>query len=126
MTGHGKEGKVDLDWKALIKPHQTVAIYMGLAQLADLTSEFITNGADKDLPVAVIDNGTRRNQQVIIGTLSDIAQKVKESGIKGPAVTIVGTVVTLHDKLKWFMPESQSARAAQASSDAIPAHMSPK
>ncbi|MCP4933615.1 MAG: uroporphyrinogen-III C-methyltransferase [bacterium] len=126
VTGHGKDGKVDLDWEALIKPHQTVAIYMGLAQLAILTSEFIGNGADRDLPVAVIDNGTRHNQRVIIGTLSTIADKVKDSGIEGPAVTIVGTVVTLHDKLKWFMPEKQSARAAQSSRDAIPAHISTK
>jgi uroporphyrin-III C-methyltransferase / precorrin-2 dehydrogenase / sirohydrochlorin ferrochelatase len=125
VTGHGKEGKVDLDWEALIKPHQTVAIYMGLAQLGILTKDFIDNGADADLPVAVIDNGTRRNQRVIIGTLTTIADKVKESGIVGPAVTIVGTVVTLHDKLAWFMPEKQSARAQQAARDAIPAHTSP-
>ena len=126
VTGHGKEGKVDLDWEALIKPHQTVAIYMGLAQLGILSKDFINNGADADLPVAVIDNGTRRNQRVIIGTLTTIADKVKESGIEGPAVTIVGTVVTLHDKLKWFMPETQSARAAQAARDGIPAHLSTK
>ncbi len=126
VTGHGKDGKVDLDWEALIKPHQTVAIYMGLAQLPVLTNDFIANGADADLPVAVIDNGTRRNQRVIIGTLTTIADKVRESGIKGPAVTIVGTVVTLHDKLKWYTPEKQSARAAQASRDAIPAHLSAK
>ncbi len=122
VTGHGKEGKVDLDWEALIKPHQTVAIYMGLAQLATLTRDFISNGADRDLPVAVIDNGTRRNQRVIIGTLTTIAEKVKASGIEGPAVTIVGTVVTLHDKLSWFMPEKQSARARQAARDALPSH----
>ena len=126
VTGHSKrkDGKVDLDWKALVKPHQTVAIYMGLAQLGNLTTEFINNGADKDLPVAVIDNGTRRNQCVIIGTLTSIAQKVEESGIEGPAVTIVGTVVSLHDRLKWFMPEKQSARAAQSARDALPAHIS--
>jgi len=124
VTGHGKAGKVDLDWQALIKPHQTVAIYMGLAQLGNLTSDFIKNGADKDLPVAVIDNGTRRNQRVIIGTLTTIADKVMESAIEGPAVTIVGTVVTLHDKLKWFMPEKQTARAQQSARDAIPAHVS--
>lgn len=124
VTGHGKEGKVALDWEALIKPHQTVAIYMGLSQLRDLTKEFVENGADADLPVAVIDNGTRRNQRVIIGTLTTIADKVKESGIEGPAVTIVGTVVTLHKKLAWFTPEKQSARAAQSARDAIPSHTS--
>jgi uroporphyrin-III C-methyltransferase/precorrin-2 dehydrogenase/sirohydrochlorin ferrochelatase len=122
VTGHGKEGKVALDWEALIKPHQTVAIYMGLSQLGELTRDFIKNGADTGLPVAVVDNGTRRNQRVIIGTLTDIADKVKTSGINGPAVTIVGTVVTLHDKLAWYMPEKQSARAALAARDAIPSH----
>ncbi len=125
VTGHGKEGKVALDWEALVKPHQTVAIYMGLSQLEELTRDFISNGADADLPVAVVDNGTRRNQKVIIGTLSNIAEKVSKAEIKGPAVTIVGTVVNLHDRLKWYMPEKQSLRAARVSRDGLPVHSAP-
>jgi uroporphyrin-III C-methyltransferase/precorrin-2 dehydrogenase/sirohydrochlorin ferrochelatase len=126
VTGHGKEGKVALDWDALIKPYQTVAIYMGLAQLGQLTTDFIENGADPDLPVAVVDNGTRRNQRVIIGTLTTIANKVIDAELKGPAVTIIGTVVTLHDKLAWYMPERQPDHVREASRDALPAHIASK
>jgi len=123
VTGHGKEGKVALDWDNLIKPHQTVAIYMGLAQLKQLTGDFIEQGADPELPVAVVDNGTRRNQRVVIGNLSTIADKVAEAKLQGPAVTIVGTVVTLHEKLSWYMPKKQSQQEAKASRDALPPHL---
>lgn len=122
VTGHGKEGEVGVDWQTLIRPQQTVAIYMGLAQLAKLTGNFIANGADPALPTAVVDNGTRRNQRVVIGTLSDIAEKVQAADLQGPAVTIIGTVVTLHDKLAWYMPERQSSRAALVARDALPDH----
>ena len=50
VTGHGKEGKLDLDWKALLQPRQTVVVYMGLAMLGELTREFIERGADPGPP----------------------------------------------------------------------------
>ena len=108
VTGHGKDGFVDLDWTTLIQPHQTVAIYMGLAQLPGLMAEFITRGANPDLPAAVVDNGTRANQRVVTGTLATLADKVAAAELRGPTIIIVGTVITLRDKLGWF--------------DAAPAH----
>ena len=120
VTGHAKDGKVELDWKSLIQPNHTVAIYMGLAALKELTGEFIAHGAAADLPVAVVDNGTRQSQRVVVGTLSDIADKVAAAGFEGPAVTIIGTVVTLRDKLAWFNPDRPTRSAAAASRDAMP------
>ena len=67
VTGHGKDGRIDLDWTALIKPHQTVAIYMGLRNLEPLTEAFLAHGASPDLPAAVVDNATRPNQRVAVG-----------------------------------------------------------
>ena len=67
VTGHGKDGKVDLNWEALIQPRQTVAIYMGLATIDTVMAEFIAHGASPGLPVAVIDNGTRKRQRVVTG-----------------------------------------------------------
>ena len=69
VTGHSKDGQVDLDWKLLLQPRQTVAVYMGLKHLAELTRAFIAKGAAPSLPVALIDNGTRPNQQVVTATL---------------------------------------------------------
>ena len=122
VTGHGKNGKVDLDWKALIQPRHTVCVYMGLAQMADLTRAFITHGAKPDMPVAVVDNGTRRHQRVVTGTLETISAKVSEVGLKGPAVIIIGTVVSLHGKLAWFRPDArEKSLATLPDADALPA-----
>ena len=104
VTGHAKDGKPDVDWALLLKPKQTVAIYMGLAALAELTAEFLDRGADPTLPVGIVENGTRLNQRVVTGTIADIAAKAREAGLKGPAIIIVGTVVGLHEKLAWFKP----------------------
>jgi uroporphyrin-III C-methyltransferase/precorrin-2 dehydrogenase/sirohydrochlorin ferrochelatase len=114
VTGHGKDGQSDLDWKLLLQPRQTVAVYMGLAQLASLTRAFIERGAAPSLPAALIDNGTRPNQQVLIGTLATVADKAAKAGIKGPAILIIGSVVRLREKLDWFVPEEQAPLPATA------------
>jgi uroporphyrin-III C-methyltransferase/precorrin-2 dehydrogenase/sirohydrochlorin ferrochelatase len=108
VTGHTKDGQLDLDWKALIQPRQTVAVYMGLAHLAELTRAFVEKGAAPSLPVALIDNGTRPNQRVVTGTLDTIAEKATKAGIKGPATIIIGSVVRLREKLDWYVPEEQA------------------
>ena len=59
VTGHGRDGAVDLDWETLVRPNQTVAIYMGLDRLEELTQAFVARGADPALPAAIIDNGAR-------------------------------------------------------------------
>ena len=101
VTGHGRDGKIDLDWTALLQPRQTVAIYMGLRNVDALTREFIARGADPDLPAAIIDNATRPGQRVVIGSLATLAAKTREAELTGPSIIIVGTVVTLRDKLDW-------------------------
>lgn len=102
VTGHSREGRLVLDWASLMQPHQTVAIYMGLAMLPELARDFVARGADAATPVAVIDNGTRPNQVVVTGTIASITEKVAAAGIKGPAMILIGSVVTLREKLKWF------------------------
>ena len=99
VTGHAKSGKLSLDWEALIQPRQTVAIFMGLGHLPGLMSEFITQGASADMPAAVVDNGTRPNQTVIVGTIGTLADMVAQAQLRGPSLIIVGTVVTLRAKL---------------------------
>jgi len=112
VTGHGKDGHVNLDWKTLLQPRQTVAIYMGLSSLPALMQEFISRGADPKLPAAVIENGTRPEQRVVTGTLDTLAQKIADAGFKAPAMIVIGTVVTLRDQLSWFNPEQQGAAAS--------------
>lgn len=114
ITAHTKDGQLDLDWNTLMQPRQTVAVYMGLANLSDLTRAFIDKGAAPSLPIALIDNGTRPNQRVLTGTLDTIAEKALAAGVKGPAILIIGSVVRLREKLDWYVAEEQVREAMSA------------
>jgi uroporphyrin-III C-methyltransferase/precorrin-2 dehydrogenase/sirohydrochlorin ferrochelatase len=107
VTGHEKDGELNLNWSSLIQPRQTVVVYMGLSSLGLITEGFITHGADPHTPAAIIENGTREGQRVITGTLASLPGKTEEAGIKSPALIIVGSVVTLKDKLSWFAETKQ-------------------
>jgi uroporphyrin-III C-methyltransferase/precorrin-2 dehydrogenase/sirohydrochlorin ferrochelatase len=102
VTGHEKDGKLNLNWESLIQPRQTVVLYMGLSSMQSITQGFIDNGAAPDTPAAVIENGTRAGQRVITGSLSSLTEKTAEAEIQSPALIIIGSVVTLRDKLSWF------------------------
>lgn len=104
ITGHLKNGTIDLDWVAMSRPRQTVVIYMGLVGLADICKQLIVHGVPADMPCAVIQQGTTQRQRVVTATLSDLAEKVAEAGMKPPCLTIIGEVVKLREKLNWFEP----------------------
>lgn len=106
VTGHGKDGKLGLNWETLIQPKQTVVVYMGLSSLAKIAAAFIEHGAAADTPAAVIENGTREGQRVIVGTLDTLPGKVADAGLQSPALIIIGSVVTLRENLSWFAGES--------------------
>ena len=108
VTGHTKDGHFAFDWSSLLQPRQTVAVYMGLGHLAELTRAFIAHGAAPSLPAALVDNGTRPNQRVVTGTLDTLAEKAAAAGVKGPAILIIGSVVRLRQKLDWYVPEEQA------------------
>ena len=114
VTAHGKDGQIDTDWEAVLRPNQTVAIYMGLALLDSLMKAFIARGADPHTPAAVVDNGTRANQRVVTGTIATLAEKASAAALRGPTIIIVGSVVSLHDKLDWFTGR-KAASVAQKS-----------
>ncbi len=102
VTGHEKDGQLNLNWKTLLQPRQTVVIYMGLTSLGAITEGFLSHGADPATPAAVIENGTLDGQRVISGSLSTLADRSAAAEVKSPALIIVGSVVTLRDKLSWF------------------------
>ena len=99
VTGHSRGDGLNLSWTALIQPRQTVVIFMGLGKLAGLMKEFVAHGGDPKLPAAIIDNGTRPNQRVVTGTVETIADFAKKADLHGPALIILGTVVSLRGKL---------------------------
>ena len=107
VTGHEKDGELNLNWNSLIQPRQTAVVYMGLSSLGAITEGFVTHGADPATPAAIIENGTREGQRVITGTLASLPGKTAKAGIKSPALIIVGSVVMLRDKLSWFAETKQ-------------------
>lgn len=117
VTAHGAGGVLDHDWQALARPNQTVVIYMGLSSLGEIAASAMAQGIRADLPVAVVDNGSRLNQTVVTGTLADIEERVRAARLKGPALIIMGTVVTMRDKLSvdesLGAPETPLALGAQ-------------
>ncbi len=102
VTGHLKDNSINLNWTQLAAPNQTIVIYMGLVGLEKICQSLIAHGSPKDLPVALVQQGTTSNQRVITGTLETLPATIAGMNIKPPTLIIIGTVVTLHEKLKWF------------------------
>jgi len=102
LTGHLKAGSPELPWSELVYEHQTLVLYMGLVGLERITQQLIAHGLRPDMPVALVSKGTTPDQQVLIGTVADIASKVAGSSIAAPTITIIGEVVKLREQLRWF------------------------
>jgi uroporphyrin-III C-methyltransferase/precorrin-2 dehydrogenase/sirohydrochlorin ferrochelatase len=104
VTGHLKDGSMDLDWPALARPRQTVVVYMGLLCLPILCAKLIEHGQSADLPAAVIQHGTVPTQRVVTGTLATLPELAARAQLHGPTLIIVGEVVRLRERLNWFHP----------------------
>jgi uroporphyrin-III C-methyltransferase/precorrin-2 dehydrogenase/sirohydrochlorin ferrochelatase len=102
VTGHLKDGSVDLDWQKLAKPAQTIVFYMGMHSLPVISRELIAHGLAAHTPVALVQQGTTPAQRVYIETLQSLPTLADRHQVKPPTIIIVGTVVELHKKLNWF------------------------
>ena len=102
VTGHLKDGTVNLDWTALARPKQTVVFYMGIGAADEICRQMINHGLPSMTPAAVVRNGTQPDQHTLLATLGTLHSRIVESGIKPPALIVVGSVVNLHAKLNWF------------------------
>jgi len=107
VTGHLKDGSVDLDWDMLARPKQTLVFYMGITQLATICAQLVAHGLAATTPAAVVRRGTTKAQRVVTSDLANLAEAVKAAGITPPALTIVGDVVSLQSRLGWFHPEGK-------------------
>lgn len=100
VTAHGKGGTQDLDWPLLARDQQTLVFYMGLSSCATIRQKLTAHGKAGTTPVALIERGTQPRQRVIRGTLDQLPELAV--GVESPALIMVGSVVTLADKLAWF------------------------
>jgi len=105
ITGHCKEGgKDNIQWEALAKGIDTLAIYMGVKNLPYIRRQLLQHGKAPDTPVALIHCGTLTSQKTVVGTLDTIVEMVESQKIINPSMIVIGNVVSLHNKLNWFEP----------------------
>ena len=104
ITGHedpSKEGSL-IAWDKISTGIGTLVFFMAVANLPEIVRNLIRHGRRPETPIALIQWGTFQHQEVVSGTLATIVEQVKESGLSAPAITVVGDVVSLRDKLRWF------------------------
>lgn len=119
VTGATAEGVVALDWEALAKPGQAFAVYMGLANAGQLRSGLLGAGARRDLPVVIVENGTRPEERALATTLELLQQALLAKGVKGPAIIFVGldwdeANLTCPSKVEIYRPAATEAFARPA------------
>ncbi len=104
VTGHEDPAKPEstIRWEKLATAADTLIFLMGVENLPKITAKLIEHGRDKKTPAAVIRNGTKPTQEILITTLENAAADVAKNNLKPPAIFIVGEVVNLRENLKWF------------------------
>lgn len=104
VTGHEDPAKPDslLDWAALARFPGTLVFYMGISRLDDLTRALIEHGKPADTPAALVQWATLGSQHTVTASLADLTRVARDAGITPPALTIVGPVVALRERVAWF------------------------
>lgn len=113
VTGHLRASKAELEgkdmdadkykyalpWNELVHPNQTLVIYMGLNGIDIICDQLVKHGMSEDTPIALVEKGTTPDQKVYTSTLKDMPELVANTDIGAPTLTIVGSVVSLREKL---------------------------
>lgn len=104
ITGHEDPNKIEsgICWEKISTGADTLIFLMGMANLKKICEKLIANGRNKNTPAAVIRDGTKFSQKVLVTTVENAAEDVAKNNFKPPAIFIVGEVVNLRENLKWF------------------------
>lgn len=104
VTAHdkSKDGKPLLNWEGLAQGVDTIAFYMGVGNLPFICENLIKFGKPAHTPVILIQWGTFGRQKTLEGTLADIVVKVQEAKFSNPSIILVGSVISLREKISWF------------------------
>ena len=102
VTAHCRNSIDTLDWRALAQERQTLAVYMGVQGLDTLRDRLLEHGRAASTPFALIENGSRANQRVVLGTLADLPERAAAESVHSPALLILGEVAALAKDLHWF------------------------
>ena len=104
VTGHEDPTKEEsrVRWNQLATSADTIVLLMGLENLPQIAEQLISHGKSPATPVALVQDGTTPRQRTVVGTLEDIAHKAARSDLSPPVVAVIGSVVDLRAKLRWF------------------------
>ncbi|MCL4459958.1 MAG: uroporphyrinogen-III C-methyltransferase [Chloroflexi bacterium] len=104
ITGHEDLRKLTscLAWDKLATGVDTLVVLMGMGNLSFIVGRLLECGRTSQTPVTLIRHGSGPEQEVLEGTLGEIVAKAKERGFSPPVVMVVGEVVRLREKLRWF------------------------
>ena len=105
VTGHLQDSTVNLNWNELKDPSQTIVVYMGLTGLETICRKLIAVGRDANTPAALVERGTTLNHRVHAATLETLPGLVQTQSVKAPTLLIIGSVVSLREKLNWYDPD---------------------
>ncbi len=92
VTGHGSDGELQVNWSALAAANHTLVIYMAAGRAADIAAKLSQHGLNGTTPAAIIENGTRPDQQVWTGQLAALLHGPAPLGANGPALIVIGEV----------------------------------
>ena len=110
VTGHLRDGTVDLNYEMLAHRDQTLVVYMGLHGIEVICRRLIEHGRAATTPAALIEQGTTPDQRVHVADLATLAEVVKQHKVNAPTIIIIGEVVALHRTLSWYRAADESRR----------------
>ena len=106
ITGHLKGEELSLDFESMTAPNQTLVFYMGVSTAPIIAKELMKRGVNGNMPAAFVEKGTMPDQRVITATLETLEETMIKEDVQAPALLIIGSVVSLRAKLKWFNPKN--------------------
>lgn len=125
ITGHegGCKEKQAVDWGRLARSVDTLVVLMGVRTLPRIVAGLLAHGRSPETPVALIRWGTTEAQETITGRLADIVAKAEAARLEPPVVAVIGEVVRMRERLRWFDKPGRAAERAPSLVRATASHV---
>jgi uroporphyrin-III C-methyltransferase/precorrin-2 dehydrogenase/sirohydrochlorin ferrochelatase len=114
ITGHRQNGEMHINWDLALQKDSTVVFYMGLSNLEEIANQLMARGCPADKPFAVVAQGTSEAQQVVLGTISDIAERLKQTPLPSPALLMMGDVIKANGYAQYLADQTLAGYPAVA------------
>lgn len=103
-TGHEDPSKSgsSLDFAKLANPAQTLVFLMAMGNLTGIVEQLRAHGLADEIPVAIVREGTKPQQETLVATLGTIVGEVERNGFSAPAIVVIGEVVRERERMRWF------------------------